>query len=57
MNDNHFAVHIEIVILIMLLWKFNVFYVIPNTQKCRSRHQNQISMLNIVKVIRILQIA
>ena len=46
-----FCLHIEIVLFIMLWSKFNAFHVIAYTQKCRNRHENEISMSNVVKVI------
>ena len=48
---------LKFVLFIMLQSKFHAFHVIAYTQKCRNRHQNQISMSNIVKVLKLLQIA
>ena len=41
---------------LMLAISDHVFCVIAYTLKCSNRHQNQISMLNVGKVIKFLQI-
>ena len=50
--ETFFGVHGVFMLLVMLYWKLHVFCVIAYTPKCRNRHQNQISILNVGKIMK-----